>query len=109
MGVSRALLLARPPLPHHTAHTMARSQHDTRVYALFDVPGTGFRDREGTGMFDQYHKIGWQKDFKSEDAVRLFCVSGAFPKLTPCFISNAPMTVQTDYGDCCPIYRDTQH
>jgi hypothetical protein len=47
---------------------MSRAQHDTRVYALFDVPGTGFRDREGTGMHVQYHKVGWQKDFKSEDS-----------------------------------------
>ena len=47
---------------------MSRAAHDDRVYALFDVPGTGFRDREGTGMFTQYHKMGWQKDFRSEDS-----------------------------------------
>lgn len=47
---------------------MSRHQHDTRVYALFDVPGTGFRDREGSAMHTQYHKIGWQKDFKSSDS-----------------------------------------
>ena len=40
--------------------TMSRAAHDDRVHALFDVPGTGFRDREGTGMFTQYHKMGWQ-------------------------------------------------
>lgn len=47
---------------------MSRATHDDRIYALFDVPGTGFRDREGTGMFTQYHKVGWQKDFRSEDS-----------------------------------------
>ena len=47
---------------------MSRATHDDRVYALFDVLGTGFRDREGTGMFTQYHKMGWQKDFRSEDS-----------------------------------------
>jgi hypothetical protein len=47
---------------------MSRAAHDDRVYALFDVPGTGFRDREGTPMFTQYHKMGWQKDFRSEDS-----------------------------------------
>lgn len=47
---------------------MSRAAHDDRVYALFDVPGTGFRDREGTPMFTQYHKMGWQKDFRAEDS-----------------------------------------
>ena len=68
--------LSRVSTPHDahrvtrtpSSRTMSRAAHDDRVYALFDVPGTGFRDREGTGMFTQYHKMGWQKDFRSEDS-----------------------------------------
>jgi hypothetical protein len=57
-----------PRPPTFVYETMSRAAHDDRVYALFDVPGTGFRDREGTPMFTQYHKMGWQKDFRSEDS-----------------------------------------
>ena len=32
---------------------MSRAAHDDRVYALVDVPGTGFRDREGTGIAEE--------------------------------------------------------
>jgi hypothetical protein len=37
------------------------------LHSLYDVPGTGFRDREDSPMYAQYHKIGWQADWKPED------------------------------------------
>ena len=36
------------------------------VYPLFDVPGTGFRDREDSAMYNQYHKNGWQATWTSD-------------------------------------------
>ena len=37
------------------------------LHSLYDVPGTGFRDREDGPMYSQYHKIGWQADWKPKD------------------------------------------
>jgi hypothetical protein len=39
---------------------MSRAKDSYEVHALFDVPGTGFRDREDSAMYNQYHKNGWQ-------------------------------------------------
>ena len=43
--------------------TMSRDS----LHSLYDVPGTGFRDREDGPMYSQYHKIGWQADWKPKD------------------------------------------
>jgi hypothetical protein len=39
-----------------------------KLHPLYDVPGTGFRDREDSPMFAQYHKIGWQASWRAEDS-----------------------------------------
>ena len=45
---------------------MSRASVTDRVYPLFDVPGTGFRDREDSPMYNQYHKTGWQATWNED-------------------------------------------
>ena len=59
---AHAISRAPSPLPPFAA------MEARRLHPLFDVPGTGFRDREGTPMFAQYHKIGWQVSWRAEDS-----------------------------------------
>ena len=51
------------------------SSSNNEVYPLFDVPGTGFRDRKDSDMYNQYNKNGWQATWTSdgEDDDIVFC------------------------------------
>ena len=45
---------------------MSRHQ-EKQLHALYDVPGTGFRDDPKSPMYNQYHRLGWQVDYKAEE------------------------------------------
>lgn len=61
---------------------MSRGRDTDVVYPLFDVPGTGFRDREDSAMYNQYHKIGWQATWTADGGLlRSVGTSVPFPPI----------------------------
>jgi|AntAceMinimDraft_1070359.scaffolds.fasta_scaffold72452_1 hypothetical protein len=48
---------------------MSRGRDSNELHPLFDVPGTGFRDREDSAMYNQYHKTGWQAKWNADGKI----------------------------------------
>lgn len=74
---------------------MSRSRNTDAVYPLYDVPGTGFRDREDSAMFNQYHKNGWQATWTADGGV--FSNSSPLISPPPLYLSLSS-DIRRDFG-----------
>ena len=67
------------------SNNMSRESNTDTVYPLFDVPGTGFRDKKDSAMFNQYNRTGWQATWSADgedpSELQLRCVPALIPSI----------------------------